>query len=921
MRFKKEILFSLLLATSFGKEAFCTAYLEFDLSAPINNPSGPFDFINIYNGASSNLSSSSSNYILFDGFDKVVTIENAGSIETSGTSHHVMSFTNYGNSITPASSFTLFNDIDSTLQTTGNSSSAIYITSGVSTKYNAQVNNQGLITSSGSSSSTIYLANNTGGAITINNSEGGIISKTIAENSYAAIQGVGGDLIIYNSATISAADADHDAILFSGTRATVNILDGSSIIGKINSSAGTNILNIEKAVTFAEYTSLSAQLSGLWTTNIANSGSISLAASDTITTLNATDSGIITNAGTVTNVNVSQANLRNSGSITNVTLTNGNNHITNTGHITNFTSSGSDNFMSLNSGGPSSLGLVIDPATPPDFITTGSVTNLTNNGSLTVSIIGSSSNDVVVGSLAIAPSGRGALSNITNNGTLNILASGNVLSTAVISGSGDFIKSGTGTYYVTSDQTYSGQTSVEAGNLKVNGSIASSSLTTVSSGATISGTGTTGNLTIESGGTLAAGNSIGTMNVSGDLTLNSGSITNIEYNNFSMDKVVATGNITVAGTANFSIYNYDPQKNFVVSQNVLETTGGTLTGQFDNVTIDNDKFLLSTSYTSTAARTTITKKLNSSTLDAPLMVQNSIGRMIGESVSQHLNDNRHLEENKTSSWVSSSAFNGSRGSLQNSTPFSTNGYLLSAGLVKSYEDFQITGTVFNSYATANRYNYFGKDQIETNGFALGLGKSAGDFYNSIQIGAGFYNSNNSRNVDVNGSAQNARSRSHGNFKYINVGTAYNIKVKNSGQFIISLSAALQDNQNNGFNEQGLAYGNYASSKSSAKTANLQAGVSYRDEFAHALKMPQNSFFELGLTGYQSNIYNKKAATISQGNASYQLYSQYRQGLVFGASALASLPLNNATALSVKLERRQNGSLRDNIGSLELRYKF
>ena len=49
---------------------------------------------------------------------------------------------------------------------------------------------------------------------------------------------------------------------------------------------------------------------------------------------------------------------------------------------------------------------------------------------------------------------------------------------------------------------------VNGGTLSVNGSIASSSLTTVNAGGTLGGNGTVGNTTIN-GGTLAPGNSIG----------------------------------------------------------------------------------------------------------------------------------------------------------------------------------------------------------------------------------------------------------------------------------------------------------------------------------------------------------------------------------------------------------------------------
>lgn len=74
-------------------------------------------------------------------------------------------------------------------------------------------------------------------------------------------------------------------------------------------------------------------------------------------------------------------------------------------------------------------------------------------------------------------------------------------------GSGSLIKTGDGVMVIASTNTYTGPTSVNAGTLRVSGSIAGSSLTTVIGG-TLSGTGTVGPLRLN-GGTLAPGNSPG----------------------------------------------------------------------------------------------------------------------------------------------------------------------------------------------------------------------------------------------------------------------------------------------------------------------------------------------------------------------------------------------------------------------------
>lgn len=122
-----------------------------------------------------------------------------------------------------------------------------------------------------------------------------------------------------------------------------------------------------------------------------------------------------------------------------------------------------------------------------------------------------------------------------------------------IGGPGGLLKTGAGTLTLAGNSTYAGATTVSAGRLLVNGSIASSSLTTVESGGTLGGNGTVGNTFINAGGTLSAGNSPGTLTVAGDLTLNAGSTSVFELGapgvvgGASNDLVVVTGNLSLGG--------------------------------------------------------------------------------------------------------------------------------------------------------------------------------------------------------------------------------------------------------------------------------------------------------------------------------------------------------------------------------------
>src|SRR4029078_2320675 len=107
---------------------------------------------------------------------------------------------------------------------------------------------------------------------------------------------------------------------------------------------------------------------------------------------------------------------------------------------------------------------------------------------------------------------------------------------------------GTGVLSLDGANSYSGPTTVNAGVLSVNGSIANSSVL-VNTGGTLGGTGTVGPTTIANGGTLAPRHSIGTINVNGALTLNSGSAYLVEVSPSSSDKTVVSGTASLAGTA------------------------------------------------------------------------------------------------------------------------------------------------------------------------------------------------------------------------------------------------------------------------------------------------------------------------------------------------------------------------------------
>ncbi|MEY3394697.1 MAG: hypothetical protein RL346_933 [Verrucomicrobiota bacterium] len=93
---------------------------------------------------------------------------------------------------------------------------------------------------------------------------------------------------------------------------------------------------------------------------------------------------------------------------------------------------------------------------------------------------------------------------------LTIGGAGNTtVSTSAITGSGKVIKDGSGTLILSAANTYTGNTTVSAGTLRIHGSTSASSNFTVESGAVLGGRGTIGGtVTLNSGATLAPGASI-----------------------------------------------------------------------------------------------------------------------------------------------------------------------------------------------------------------------------------------------------------------------------------------------------------------------------------------------------------------------------------------------------------------------------
>lgn len=185
---------------------------------------------------------------------------------------------------------------------------------------------------------------------------------------------------------------------------------------------------------------------------------------------------------------------------------------------------------------------------------------------------------------------------VANAGTLIFNRTGVSSVTGVISGTGVLSKAGSGTLTLSANNSYSGATTLNAGILAVNGSIAASALTV--NGGTLKGSGTVGTTTINSG-TLAAGNSIGTLHVNGALTLGAGSVLEVEVSSggnalgVNADLVAVNGTVTISSGASVEVKaenGTDDGKSYSADTTYTILTSLGRTGTFSAVS-DNLAFL------------------------------------------------------------------------------------------------------------------------------------------------------------------------------------------------------------------------------------------------------------------------------------------------------------------------------------------
>lgn len=328
--------------------------------------------------------------------------------------------------------------------------------------------------------------------------------------SFANSVAIGGDIQFGDSTATGGLTLSGPVDLGSGTR-SLTVAQSTTLSGLVSNGGliktGAALLLLSSSNTYAAGTTVSTGTLKAGNLSAFGTGAVTVSASATLD-LNslAIANAITNNGGTITNATTYVGTFSVSGT-TDYSGAVGGTVVVDAGGVANF--SGSINSLTVSAGGQANL----------------------NDGS----------------SLSQAA--------LTNNGLVAVNQSGNSTLSTAMSGSGGFQKLGSGILTVTGNNTYSGDTTVSAGTLKVNGSLGSGGLS-VAASAWLMGTGTiNGPVTVS--GTFAPGSSPGVISL-GSLVLTSTSTTLIEVTGVTRGTdydgvdIAASGGVTYGGILQFA---------------------------------------------------------------------------------------------------------------------------------------------------------------------------------------------------------------------------------------------------------------------------------------------------------------------------------------------------------------------------------
>jgi autotransporter-associated beta strand protein len=377
----------------------------------------------------------------------------------------------------------------------------------------------------------------------------------------------------------------------SASNATIiNRSGGNTTFLNASNAGNANISNQNATTVFGTFGGSDTSTAGHATINNDNGGTIFLA---------------MTNAGTanITNIDGGGVIFQDQASAASATITNSNGGFTSFGQpfFTDTPTAGNAVIIN-NSGGETDFNA---------FSTAGNATITTNSGGATFfsdNSTGGAAQFITNGtgfvdfSESLGPNGDGRITagSIAGSGSYYIgggntlVVGGNNLSTTMsgviadnnpcgcTTGSGSLEKVGAGTLILSGTNSYTGTTAVNGGVLQVDGSISSSSQTTVNANGTLAGAGIVGNTTIASGGIFAPGNTTpgSFITVAGNLAFQSGALYLVQFSSTTSSLANVTGTAALNGQVGTS---FAPGSTVMKQYMILSAAGG-VSGGFAGVT-------------------------------------------------------------------------------------------------------------------------------------------------------------------------------------------------------------------------------------------------------------------------------------------------------------------------------------------------